>query len=98
MISELDRFHTAVRESPQLLQGLQSANSPEDLVGFAASQGYNFSARELETWGTEKVGSELTDADLETVAGGQNTGTAGGGTNSNWRKIRLWLVGVHSEF
>jgi predicted ribosomally synthesized peptide with nif11-like leader len=98
MISELKRFHSAVGSSPELRQGPQSAGSPDELgsvVSYAASQGYTFSAGELEEWGKQKAGSELSDADLDNVAGG---GT-GGGTGNSWgRQIRLWLVGVDPNF
>jgi len=75
MISEIERFHSAVKGSPELNQGLESASNPDDLVAFAGSNGYNFSVEDLEQWGGLKKGQlrgedELSDADLENAAGG----------------------------
>jgi predicted ribosomally synthesized peptide with nif11-like leader len=72
MISEIDRFHTAMNGSPELRQGLQSANNADELVAFAGSNGYNFSVEELEQWGGLTKGhlkgqDELSADDLEKV-------------------------------
>lgn len=101
MISEIERFHSAVGGSPELRQGLQSASGPDEfgsIVSYAASKGYSFSAGELEEWGKQKVGGELSAADLDTVTGGADGTTGSGAGNSLGRKIRLWMVGVDVNF
>ena len=98
MISEIERFRTAVSGSPELRKGLESANGADELdsvASYASSKGYNFSASELEEYGKQKAGSELSDSELDTVAGGT---TGAGSGNSLGRKIRLWLVGVDVNF
>ena len=44
MISEMDRFDTAVHYPPELRAGVQATKSPEDFVAFAGSIGYQFSS------------------------------------------------------
>jgi len=62
MITEVDRFHSAVRSSKELRQELQSINGLDGIVGFARSKGYDFSSNELMTWGKEKLGGDFSDA------------------------------------
>jgi len=71
MISEIERFHSAVRDSPDLRAGLDAACQPDNaFIAYARSKGYSFSKDELRQWGKSKEG-ELPAADLDKVVGGR---------------------------
>jgi len=81
MITEVDRFHSAVRSSKELRQELQSINGLDGIVGLARSKGYDFSSNELMTWGKKKLGGDfpdavgeggLSEANLKSLAGGKD--------------------------
>ena len=81
MITEVDRFHSAVRGSKELRQELQSINGLDGIVGLARSKGYDFSSSELMTWGKNKLGGDssdsvgdgdLSEAKLKSLAGGKD--------------------------
>lgn len=66
-----------VLENDSELQGLvKAANSSVDIVQIAANRGYEFTAEELETTMQEAIAEgELTEEQLELVAGGDKTKT-----------------------
>ena len=74
MISEIDRFQDAIRDSIELRLALQSLSGLEDFVTFANARGYNFTVPELHDWNKKKRKGELSDAELETVAGAGDGG------------------------
>lgn len=96
-MTEIERFDHAVRGSEQLREGLRSAQGPEDVVAYAASNGYRFSASELEQWASKQPGGELSERELETVSGGIYN-TTGGGNPSVWSKIKSVWFGVDASF
>jgi predicted ribosomally synthesized peptide with nif11-like leader len=81
MITEVDRFHNAVRGSKELRQEVQTVSDLDGIVGLAQSKGYDFSSSELMTWGKNKLGGDssdsvgdgdLSEAKLKSLAGGKD--------------------------
>jgi predicted ribosomally synthesized peptide with nif11-like leader len=68
-------FWTQVRDDPQFRDKLSSATTDEELSTIIIEEGFAVTAEELQTslneWQREApAGRELSDADLEAVAGG----------------------------
>lgn len=98
MNQDLERFRTAVRDSAELREKVASARNPEELVTFARSKGYSFSSADLDEWSKRMSAGRLTDDELELIAGGVGSQTAGGGNTSIWGKIKSIMFGVDPSF
>ena len=69
-------IHAMVREAqadPVLAQRLRQTRDLADLVRAGAERGYDFTCAELETYLEPARQTELSDQELETVAGGAAT-------------------------
>ena len=88
---DLEQFYDKVRTSEKLEVEATSAlqQGPEALVALGVREGFSFSQEEL-TAGLEKLsgGQELSDKDLDLVAGGTSSEVARpglkGGERRNW--------------
>jgi len=67
---QLKAFMEAVNSDPSLQEKLKSAGDVKDVVGIAKGAGFAISVEDL-----QNSQSELSDAELESVAGGFLTGT-----------------------
>ena len=81
-----------------LRQQLQTAEGPEAVLAIASQKGYEFTEEELLSVMQEKqlsFGSELSEEQLESVAGGwwKVDGTVKTNTNSNNGNIRTGNIG-----
>lgn len=73
---EVARFAQDLKSNSDLQAAAKSAGSDaESLAQFADKRGYDFSAKELHSYADDKKG-ELSDEDLDKVAGGGDTVTA----------------------
>ena len=77
MDSDINQFYKEVLQDPELLKQLQSTTSRENLVNIAVElgeeKGYSFNTKQLTEWiiAQQKVAdTELTEDDLESLAGG----------------------------
>lgn len=59
-------LHAAMRDNPELRKRFGSASSPEDFERLAAEAGFKVASKDF----FAGAGEELTDADLENIAGG----------------------------
>jgi predicted ribosomally synthesized peptide with nif11-like leader len=76
-------FFELIKSDKQLAQRLFDANSEKELRAVIASQGdYDFSQKEWVSAVLAKTGVEISDEDLEQVAGGTGAGSWGDGPNS----------------
>ena len=81
--SQIDAFHAQLQANPelfrQLMHGVDSAEAfIERAISEAKAQGYHFDKQELCTWIehiTVPEASELSDTQLEAVAGGKGEAT-----------------------
>ncbi len=65
--------HTIMTKE-ELLQKLNKANSPEELIALAKEDGFELSEEKAkELYDTLRSGTELSDEALENVAGGRST-------------------------
>ena len=64
---QLKAFIEKVQGDDSLQEKLKAAKSPEDVVGIAKEQGYEFTADRI---------NQLSEEELEGVVGGQVTGSA----------------------
>lgn len=73
---EVARFAQDMKTNAELQAAAKDAGGDADsLAQFAAGHGYEFSAEELHAYADDKKG-ELSDEDLDKVAGGGDTVTA----------------------
>ena len=64
-LEQLKSFLEKVKGDSNLQEKLKAAKSPEDVVGIAKEEGYEFT--------TDKLAKRLSNEELETVAGGFDT-------------------------
>ena len=69
-LEQLKAFLEKVKGETSLQEKLKSAKSPEDVVGIAKEHGFEFTADKI---------NELSEEELEGVAGGWNIGLGAGG-------------------
>lgn len=91
---EFDQFYLLVQNDRSAAERLKRSANREsfftDLVAIGREKGYNFTATEVRTLAKAKTlgeGRELTDAELEAVAGGGDCGCMGtweDGKSTNW--------------
>lgn len=71
--AELERFSKDVKADPKLQEELKkSGTSEKAVVDIAKAKGYDFSVEELKAYAEAKKG-ELSEEDLQKVAGGAQT-------------------------
>lgn len=92
-ISEIQRFSTDLKSHAALraeveAYGTARTKSPEDVVAFAAAKGYDFSAIELAEVAAEARGREISDAELDGISGGGDSGAGGAPPDGN----TVWLM------
>ncbi|HEV7335886.1 MAG TPA: Nif11-like leader peptide family RiPP precursor [Bosea sp. (in: a-proteobacteria)] len=80
--AEIHRFSADLKADTGLraeaeTYGTSGINSPDDIVAFAAAKGYDFNATELVEVSAEASGKEISDAELEGVSGGGDSGQTG---------------------
>lgn len=82
--AQLDKFIGLVSNEPSVLQEASKGEEQADaflknVVDYAKDHGYDFTAAEAQEWigeqGRERAGGELSDAQLEMVAGGKSPQT-----------------------
>lgn len=67
---EMDRFNEAIRNNPEILKELKAVGADiEKIVQFANDKGFNFTVEDLKKHQPEN--GELSDTDLDNVAGGE---------------------------
>ena len=69
-LEQLKAFLEKVKGETSLQEKLKAAKSPEDVVGIAKEHGHEFTADKI---------NELSEEELEGVAGGWNIGLGAGG-------------------
>ena len=83
---ELERFSNDLRQNQTMQEELRGLGTDaEAFIRFAKEQGYDFTLEELEINLKAKAEHQLTDEELETVAGGKDGGSNskdGGGKGS----------------
>ncbi len=68
-LSEIDRFNEAVRNDHEMLKELKTIGTDvEKVIQFANQKGFTFTLEDLKKRQAE--GGELSDADMDKVAGG----------------------------
>jgi len=86
MIDELKRFASDLATNNALKTKLGTIeNTPDSVVAFAQSHGYNFTLEDVQQYTHVSEDGELTEAQLETVGGGAwlvYTTTGKGGTST----------------
>ena len=101
MNETLTNFRKAVADSTDLQEKIKAG---ADLVALGKESGFEFTQEELETSWEElqKSDEELTDFELDVVAGGYSGGRRGccwvarevyGETSPQWLLFRSWLLG-----
>jgi predicted ribosomally synthesized peptide with nif11-like leader len=74
MAGNIIKAHQAVQEDPALRDRLRSADSPADKRQVLADAGHSgFTPDQADVLRKKQSGSELSDADLQTIAGGGTT-------------------------
>ena len=69
--TEVERFFKDMAANPDLKSGVGEKTTMENLVSYAQSKGYQFSTNDVEALSARQQGKgELSDAQLEQVAGG----------------------------
>ncbi len=82
MKNEINRFNEALVTNPEMMEQVKSfGSSVEKIVAYANEKGYIFTIEELKAAANEEI--ELSEDDLESVAGGAN-GNVGRNQNSPW--------------
>ena len=73
----MDQRWGEILENDEMVQGMAEIRDPEKLQEFLKAHGYEFTIEEIRAFGeelaeqySEEAGGELTDSDLEDVAGG----------------------------
>ena len=73
----MDKRWGEILEKDEMVQGMAEINDPEKFQEFLKAHGYDFTIEEIRAFGeelaeqySEEAGGELTDNDLEDVAGG----------------------------
>ena len=70
--SEIERFIADMKSDASLLQQAQSGSTGlESVVTLATSKGYDITIDDAKAYIRDKAGSELSDDDLDAVAGGK---------------------------
>jgi predicted ribosomally synthesized peptide with nif11-like leader len=69
-IDDVTAFFDALERDPPLARRFSLSASPDSAAAFAAKEGFEFSPAELLAWLNERYRGELTDDQLEQVAGG----------------------------
>jgi predicted ribosomally synthesized peptide with nif11-like leader len=72
-IAEIKRFAADLKSNEALRAEAGTAQAKESVVAFAATKGYAFTADEVKEYAkatAKAAGKELTDAELDDVAGG----------------------------
>lgn len=74
--SEIERFNADVQASEEMQKELVEAGSGiGSVVAFANARGYDFSAEDVRVYIASKMGHELTDEQLDRLAGAGNVHT-----------------------
>ncbi|MCU0537090.1 MAG: Nif11-like leader peptide family natural product precursor [Hydrococcus sp. Prado102] len=63
-------FFILVEQSPSLKQKVKTAANKEELLNIAREAGYSFSADDLKAVAKESESDELSEQEIETIAGG----------------------------
>jgi|GEM_PF-963084 len=76
-IEDLERLMSGLRDDPDLMREFRAlGNGREDWVRWGRQHGFRFTVEEAEPLAASR--GELSDDDLEAVAGGWDGGTSGG--------------------
>ncbi len=68
-VNEIDRFNEAVRDDPEMLAEVKAIGADvEKLIRFANERGFDFTEEDLQK--RQAQSGELSDSDLDDVAGG----------------------------
>ena len=84
MSDELERFLDSVRKTPHLVEELRSLlETPAEVIRWASDRGFQLTSRDIDE--LREYAAELSDDDLDQVAGGEDewapgTGGTTGGT------------------
>ncbi len=71
---EVERFVADIKTQPDLIDELKGTSGGIDsIVDFANAKGYKISADEARTYIQDKVGRDLTDEQLDAIAGGKGS-------------------------
>lgn len=97
MQNSIENFYRSVAQNPALLTKISTgANTPDEFIDraitVAKDEGYAIDRQEASTWINSQISAksngELSDVQLEGVAGGKGAGTAGGAKRplSSWEQ------------